>query len=273
MSLPAIIDEAAKTYGMSGNDFVYTLKTTAVIPKEAKDAEVVSCIMVAHEHGLNPLTREIYFMKTKAGGIQPIVSVDGWIKKCNEHPKFDGMEFTDTLDDAGKLVSITCTIYRKDRSHATSATEYMAECRRKSDKQTPWDSHPSRMLRHKALIQCARIAFGFAGIMEPDEFAQWQEGIKDITPKPAIAAVDSNDLHDLPDVIDDIEDIPDVVDADIADEEPDLIADVPGFLGKVRQALKDGWPAGDVYATYGELAERLPEDARGKFDRMLEEAA
>lgn len=270
MGLPAIIDEAAKTYGMSGNDFVYTLKTTSVIPKEASDAEVVSCIMVAHEHGLNPLTREIYFMKTKRGGIQPIVSVDGWIKKCNEHPKFDGMEFADTLDSTGVPIAIKCTIFRSDRSHPTSITEYMSECRSKSDKASPWDSHPSRMLRHKALIQCARIAFGFAGIMEPDEFAQWQEGIKDITPRTASVG---GEIDDLPDVIDEIEDIPDVTDIEIADEAPDLISDVPGFLKQVKQALKDGWPAGDVYATYGELAERLPEDARGKFDQMLEEAA
>jgi hypothetical protein len=33
----------------------------------------------------------------------------------------------------------------------------------------PWKSHPRRMLRHKALIQCARIAFGFAGIYDEDE--------------------------------------------------------------------------------------------------------
>ncbi|EOJ4766922.1 recombinase RecT, partial [Escherichia coli] len=33
----------------------------------------------------------------------------------------------------------------------------------------PWQSHPKRMLRHKAMIQCARLAFGFAGIYDNDE--------------------------------------------------------------------------------------------------------
>ncbi|EOT6142437.1 TPA: recombinase RecT, partial [Escherichia coli] len=33
----------------------------------------------------------------------------------------------------------------------------------------PWQSHPKRMLRHKAMIQCARLAFGFAGIYDKDE--------------------------------------------------------------------------------------------------------
>jgi len=42
----------------------------------------------------------------------------------------------------------------------------MAECKRNTQ---PWQSHPRRMLRHKAMIQCARLAFGFAGIYDQDE--------------------------------------------------------------------------------------------------------
>jgi hypothetical protein len=38
-----------------------------------------------------------------------------------------------------------------------------------------------RMLRHKALIQCARYAFGFAGIYDEDEGAKIAE-MRDITP-------------------------------------------------------------------------------------------
>ncbi|MFO1465836.1 MAG: recombinase RecT [Steroidobacteraceae bacterium] len=61
---------------------------------------------------------------------------------------------------------IECTIERKDRSMPVSVREYLAECERDTG---PWKSHPRRMLRHKALIQCARIAFGFAGVYDPDE--------------------------------------------------------------------------------------------------------
>lgn len=52
----------------------------------------------------------------------------------------------------------------------------MDECRREPFKTRegreitgPWQSHPKRMLRHKAMIQCARLAFGFAGIYDKDE--------------------------------------------------------------------------------------------------------
>ena len=58
-------------------------------------------------------------------------------------------------------------MYRKDRDHATTCTEYLAECSRNTE---PWKKWPARMLRHKAAIQTARYAFGFSGIVEPDEY-------------------------------------------------------------------------------------------------------
>jgi hypothetical protein len=90
-----------------------------------------------------------------------VVGVDGWSRIINGHPQFDGMDFEQ--DEA----TCTCIIYRKDRSHPVRVTEYMAECRRANV--GPWQSHPKRMLRHKAMIQCARIAFGYAGIYDQDE--------------------------------------------------------------------------------------------------------
>ena len=56
-------------------------------------------------------------------------------------------------------------IYRKDRTHATSITEYLEEVVRNTD---PWKM-ARRMLRHKAIIQCARVAFSFSGIKDDDE--------------------------------------------------------------------------------------------------------
>jgi hypothetical protein len=61
---------------------------------------------------------------------------------------------------------IECHIFRKDRSHPIKVREFLTECTRDTG---PWKSHPSRMLRHKAFIQCARVAFGFAGIFDEDE--------------------------------------------------------------------------------------------------------
>jgi hypothetical protein len=121
--------------------------------------------IVANEYNLNPFIKQIYAFPAKGGGIVPVVSVDGWITMTNNHPQMDGIEFEDEHDEKGNLVSIACTIYRKDRSRPIRAKEYLEECRRPTD---PWKM-PHRMLRHKALIQTSRIAFGFSGITDEDE--------------------------------------------------------------------------------------------------------
>lgn len=132
---------------------------------ETTPEQFMAFLMIAREHGLNPITREIYAF-AKGGKVHPIVSIDGWLKIINEHPQFDGMKFHDALDDAGNLVSITCQIYRKDREIPTEVTEYLDECKMPTE---PWKKWPARMLRHKATIQGARYAFGFAGIYDADE--------------------------------------------------------------------------------------------------------
>ena len=142
----AVTDLAAK-YGLDASAFVLTMKAVAM-PAQHSDQELVSCLLVAHEHGLNPLTKEIYFMRGKAG-IQPIVGVDGWIRKCNEHPQFDGVEFEEHRD-GGNITAMTCRMYRKDRGRPISVTEYLDEC---SAGGPVWKTHPKRMLRNRTYCQ------------------------------------------------------------------------------------------------------------------------
>lgn len=160
-----VIDGLAKHYNMEKAHFLQVMKATIMKGANVSNEDVAAFCLVAKEHGLNPFTKEIFAFPS-GGGIQPIVSIDGWMKLINSHPDFDGMEFADTMGPDGKLVSITCKMFRKGRAHPVSVTEYMAECFR----QTPtWKQWPARMLRHKTAIQAARYCFGFAGIMEPDE--------------------------------------------------------------------------------------------------------
>lgn len=160
----SVVASMAANYGMDRRAFEATLRAT-VMPQNTSNEQAAAFLLVAREHKLNPFTREIFAFPTQGGGIQPVVSVDGWMKLINSHPDFDGMDFEDHID-GGALMSITCRIYRKGRAHPVEVTEYMSECKR----DTPtWKRWPARMLRHKAAIQAARYAFGFAGIMEPDE--------------------------------------------------------------------------------------------------------
>jgi phage recombination protein Bet len=181
----SLIAAMAGQYQMDPKAFADTVRSTC-LPKDASNEEFAAFLMVAKEYGLNPITREIYAFPKKGGGIQPIVGIDGWLNLINSNPQCDGMEFVDEKDAKGNLVSITCKIYRKDRNRPTEVTEYMAECKRPTE---PWTKWPARMLRHKAAIQCARYAFGYAGIIDPEEAERSPEVLTgEVTAPPPPAA-------------------------------------------------------------------------------------
>jgi phage recombination protein Bet len=172
----SLIEKMANKYGLEPNRMMATLKATA-FRGDVTNEQMAALLIVADQHNLNPWLKEIYAFPSRQG-IVPIVGVDGWARIINEHPQFDGMDFEQ--DDE----KCTCRIHRKDRAHPVAVTEYMIECKRSTD---PWNTHPKRMLRHKAMIQAARLAFSFAGIYDPDEGERVlaaEEAI-DVTPQPA----------------------------------------------------------------------------------------
>jgi len=175
-ALVALSSKLAATLnvGTDGGELLSVLKSTA-FRGQVSDAQMTALLIVAQQYGLNPWTKEIYAFPDRQNGIVPVVGVDGWSRIINSHGQFDGMDFAQ--DDE----SCTCVIYRKDRAHPIKVTEWMAECRR--DGVGPWKSHPRRMLRHKAMIQCARIAFGFVGIYDEDEAQRIIEGEAREVPK------------------------------------------------------------------------------------------
>lgn len=207
-NLPASLVAMAKRLHVDPIELRNIIVST-VMPSGATNEQFISFLAVANEYNLNPMTREVYAFTVNGGRIQPIVSIDGWLKIINSHPQFDGMEFQDTTDEDGNLIAITCRIFRKDRTHPTETTEYMAECRRDTE---PWQKWPRRMLRHKATIQAARYAFGLAGIIDPDEAERFVDAgvisaavqekpiaaLPQMSPEDAIRAIESaEDLQQL----------------------------------------------------------------------------
>jgi phage recombination protein Bet len=159
---PSLLAKFSERYAVDAGKMMETLKSTAFRQANGvvvTNEQMLALLVVADQYQLNPFTREIYAFPDK-GGIVPVVGVDGWSRIINSHPHFDGMDFEQ--DDE----RCTCVIYRKDRAHPIRVTEYLSECRRNTQ---PWQSHPRRMLRHKAMIQCTRLAFGFVGIYDQDE--------------------------------------------------------------------------------------------------------
>ena len=191
--VPSLLAKIAARYSVDANKLMNALKATAFKqrPHESpvSDEQMMALLIVADQYKLNPFTKEIYAYPDKQNGIVPVVSVDGWTRIVNEHDQFDGVEFEfGPLVPAGTLPgqkfpaheSVTTKIHRKDRSHPICLTEYLDEVYRPPftgtgkdgkpyAKEGPWQSHTKRMHRHKSWIQCARLAFGFAGIYDEDE--------------------------------------------------------------------------------------------------------
>jgi phage recombination protein Bet len=173
----SLMTRVALRYGVEPEKMNSALKATAfrqrptkdesgkyLPPVEVSNEQMLMLMVIADQYKLNPFTREIYAFPSE-NGIVAIVSVDGWIRIINERPELSSITF-ELSPPGGDDPWISCTIERSDRTKPVTVTEWLAECSRDT---RPWASHPRRMLRHKALIQCARVAFGFGGIFDPDE--------------------------------------------------------------------------------------------------------
>ena len=182
-ALIEVTKKLAERLNISGpaEDIFAVLKATA-FKGSATDAQMSALMIVATQYGLNPWTKEIYAFPDKHNGIVPVVGVDGWSRIINSHHAFDGMEFRQSeimLSMPGSKTSapewMEAVIYRKDRTRPIVVREYLDEVYKPPTKKDgyvidgPWQSHTKRFLRHKTLIQGARIAFGFSGIYDPDE--------------------------------------------------------------------------------------------------------
>lgn len=181
-ALLTLTHKLAKRLDMGdGTSLVETLKLTCFRQRGndiVTDAQMEALLIVAEQYRLNPFTKELFAFADK-GAIVPVVSVDGWSRIINENPAFNGLEFRYSDEivtmPRGKPCPAWCevVIYRKDRDRPTVVREYLDEVYQSPRGQNaydgPWQSHTKRFLRHKTLIQGARIAFGFAGIYDEDE--------------------------------------------------------------------------------------------------------
>lgn len=113
-------------------------------------------LRMAIAHQLDPIKGDIDFIfydDTQTWQVH--ISLDGYCHLLNRHPEFDGIEFQEAKECIDGIPKwIECTIHRKDRSRPTTIREYFEEVRQEDPF---WIKMPRRMLRLKALQQCARI--------------------------------------------------------------------------------------------------------------------
>ena len=95
--MSALITTLAERYGVEPDQIADALRQT--MPRDITDIEFLSCCAIAYEQQLNPLMKEIKFDRGPDQAVHTIVLIDGWIKKCNAHEQYDGIEFDDKFGE------------------------------------------------------------------------------------------------------------------------------------------------------------------------------
>lgn len=240
----SLVAKFASRYSIEADKLMPILKATAFKVKdgEATNEQMAALLVVADQYGLNPFTKEIFAFPDKQNGIVPVVGVDGWSRIINDHPQFDGMDFRQaeemtTLADAQPCPAwMEVVIHRKDRSHPIVVREYLDEVYRplgtykdgNKMKAGPWQTHTKRFLRHKTLIQGARIAFGFGGIYDEDEAQRIIDmGAAEVVPQQAAAVEQPRAKSEPKSPAQPAAQSPDVSDAEVVQQSPQAPASAP----------------------------------------------
>lgn len=131
----------------------------------AQQLTILSTIHMAQRYQLDPLSHEIIINKINDTEYQAIITVDGWYRLINQHPAFRGISLRDATELIDEVPAwMECCIYREDRILPIVVREYLIEVR---TEQSNWTQMPRRMLRHRVIQQCARLAFGWSGSEPP----------------------------------------------------------------------------------------------------------
>ena len=148
------IEMNAKQLGLENAELQAWIDLQVMTPKQT----ILALLRLARENGLDPLKEEVALALYEDTHWQAYITVLGYSKMLNRHPEFDGIAFTQSEERSNGIpIWMECTIYRKDRSHPIKVREYFEEVK---TEQAIWQKMPRRMLRHRVMQQCARLAMG-----------------------------------------------------------------------------------------------------------------
>ncbi len=138
------------------------------VAHDATPSEFAYFLEYCKHTGLNPIKREIWFIKDNKGRVQVMTGINGFLAIANANPNFDGMEVEFEDGPNGTPVACVCRVWRKDRSHAHIEKVYMAEYNQKFG---TWLTKPRTMLAKVAKAHALREAFSqeLAGVYIEEE--------------------------------------------------------------------------------------------------------
>ena len=124
------------------------------IAQNATDKELYMFMGICKSYGLNPLKREIHFVKYGNAAASIIVGYEIYLKRAERTGKLDGWKRWIEKDNIGEKAIIE--IKRKDQSIPIRWEVYRSEF---DKQQSTWKAMPTFMLKKVAIAQGFRLAF------------------------------------------------------------------------------------------------------------------
>ncbi|PIC65367.1 phage recombination protein Bet [Sporosarcina sp. P13] len=160
---------------------------------DVSDQELVMFMNLCKFQKLNPFLNEAYLIKFGSQPAQIIVSKEAFMKRAENHPKYEGFEAGIIVDRNGELVEVEgavklsndkliggwAKIYRSDRKKPITTRISLDEF---SKGQATWKAMPLNMIRKSAIVNAQREAFpDTLGALYTEDDALTQAEPKDVT--------------------------------------------------------------------------------------------
>lgn len=147
------------------------------------------CFAVAKELGLNPITKEVYFVQRRqrvgdrwTNKVEPMVGRDGFLSIGHRTGQFAGMETVASIKPVPRMIKgawvysddlvAECKVWRSDTPRYFSAEVSWSEYVQKTSDGQPtkfWAEKPETMIKKVAESQALRKAFNIHGVYAPEE--------------------------------------------------------------------------------------------------------
>ncbi len=164
-------------------------KTAAI---GATSDELDHFLYLAEQYNLDPLKKEIYFLKRQGGSPTIITSRDGYLKCANSNDSFDGIEsdvvyegdrLTRREDGSihieyginhlkfveGTLSGAYANVFRKDRAKAATAFVSLADYAKENN---VWKTYKNAMILKVAEAMALKRGFALSGLVTQEELGE-----------------------------------------------------------------------------------------------------
>lgn len=158
------------------------------VAKGTSKVELAYFLSLAKSVGLNPFNKEIWCYKDGKGNLLIFSGRDGFLKKAQQNPTFNGMRSSEVCEkdafgidiannvvnhtitnaERGKIIGAYAIVFRKDGEPTVEWVEFAAY----NKGFNAWKTHPAEMIKKVAESHALKKAFGITGVQIEYDYDQ-----------------------------------------------------------------------------------------------------